>query len=288
MAKNAYIHRSLSYLRHGLTAWNTTGEGIHSPYLFELVRFILRDRNSYYCFADIERRRELLLACVDEIEVLDYGSQGSPEGKTVRRRVCDIARTHLESPRVAQTLFRLANWMSTRAQRPLAILELGTSFGITTAYLAASGSRNRVVTMEGSHEVLKIAQGVWRALKMENIEWREGPIDNTLATGDSLLNNYAHAGETASSPSLPERLDIAYIDANHTCDATMRYAQRLMPLLVEKGVLIIDDIHYSEPMERAWNELKNDPRVTTSMDLYHVGMLFVDPHYLKRHYTIKL
>ncbi len=273
MAKNVYIHRALAFLRHRLTAWNTSGEGIHSPYLFELVRFILRDRNSYYCFADIERRRELLLACTDEIEVVDYGSQGTPEGKSVRRRVCDIARTHLERPEVAQALFRLVNWMGEHEKRPLQILELGTSFGVTTAYLAAPDSRNRVVTMEGSHEVLKIAQGTWRALKMENIEWVEGPIDDTL---------YSRAHALCNSP------DIAYIDANHTYEATMRYAGFLLPLLAEKGVLIIDDIHYSESMERAWHELKKDARVTTSMDLYHVGLLFVDPHYLKRHYNVKL
>ena len=47
-------------------------------------------------------------------------------------------------------------------------------------------------------------------------------------------------------------------------------------------------IHYSEEMERAWKELKSDDRVTTSMDLYHVGLLFVDPHYLKRNYRIRL
>jgi hypothetical protein len=41
-------------------------------------------------------------------------------------------------------------------------------------------------------------------------------------------------------------------------------------------------------MERAWNELKTDPRVTTTMDLYHLGLIFVDSHYLKRHYKIRI
>ena len=59
MAKSGAIHRIMAFLKHRLTAWNTTGEGIHSPYLFELVRFILRDENAYYCFADIERRERV-------------------------------------------------------------------------------------------------------------------------------------------------------------------------------------------------------------------------------------
>ena len=261
MANSGSFHRVLAYLKHFFTSWNTTGEGIHSPYLFELVRFILRDE---------KRRREMLLACEDTLEVVDFGSQGSPEGKHVQRRVCDIAKMHLESKQVGQALFRLINWIGEREKRPLEILELGTSLGITTAYLAAADSRNRVMTMEGSGEVLHVAQGVWRALQMENIEWTEGNIDDTL-------NKRAR-----------KTIDVAYVDANHTYEATMRYVDFLLPRLPEKGVLILDDIHYSEQMEHAWEALKNDARVTTSMDLYHVGLLFVDPHYLKRHYIIRL
>ena len=270
MAKNSSIHRFFAFLKHCLTAWNTTGEGIHSPYLFELVRFILRDENSYYCFADIERRRELLLACEDELDVVDFGSAGCPEGMHIRRRVCDIARTHLESPKVGQLLFRLAVWMGQQEKKPLEILELGTSLGITTAYLASAGSRNKVTTMEGSGAVLKVAQGVWRALRLENIQWQEGPIDSTLFDNARAC------------------VDLAYVDANHTYEATMRYTDYLLQHLPEKGIIAIDDIHHSEDMERAWSELKADKRVTTSMDLYYAGLLFVDPHYLKRHYRVRI
>jgi len=270
MAKNSYIHRIFAYIRHCLTAWNTTGEGIHSPYLFELVRFILRDENSYYCFADIERRRETLLACEDVLDVVDFGSAGSVEGLHVQRRVCDIAKNQLESPKVGQLLFRLVVWMGQQEKKSLSILELGTSLGITTAYLAAANSRNQVTTLEGSGAVLKVAQGVWRALRLENIQWQEGPIDSTLFDNARACVN------------------LAYVDANHTYEATMRYADYLLQHLPEKGIIAIDDIHHSEEMERAWSELQADKRVTTSMDLYHVGLLFVEPHYLKRHYRIRI
>jgi len=118
--------------------------------------------------------------------------------------------------------------------------------------------------------VLKVAQGVWKTLRLENIEWVCGNIDDTL------------------SKHTRAKLDVAYVDANHTYEATMRYVQFLLQRMTEKGVIVLDDIHYSNEMERAWNELKADARVSTSMDLYHVGLLFVDPHYLKRHYTIRL
>lgn len=278
MSKSAQIHSICAYLKHFFSSWNTTGEGIHSPYLFELVRFILRDRNAYYCFADIERRRVFLKACNDELDVVDFGSQGSKDGKRVRRKVSEIAKNHLERPEVGQLLFRLVNWIGEHEKRPLEIVELGTSLGVTTAYLASANSRNTVQTYEGSGEVLQVAQGVWRTLRLENIRWIEGDIDQTLLNRDhSLLLCNA-----------PARVDIAYVDANHTYEATKRYADFLLERLNQKGVLAIDDIHYSEEMERAWQELKLDPRVTSTMDLYHLGLIFVDPHYLKRHYKIRI
>lgn len=264
------IHQIGAYVRHCLTAWNTTGEGIHSPYLFQLVRFVMRDENAFYCFADIERRRAYLQACDDMLDVVDYGSAGSPEGTLMQRRVSDIAKTHLESAQVGQLLFRIVHFMGQHLKRPLEILELGTSLGVTTSYLASVDGRNKVVTLEGSKAVLKVAQGVWRALKLENIEWHEGNIDDTL---------YIYARE---------KLDVAYVDANHTYEATMRYVNYLLPRMTEKGIIVLDDIHYSPGMEQAWNDLKNDARVTTSMDLYHIGILFVDTHYLKRHYRIHI
>ena len=160
--------------------------------------------------------------------------------------------------------------MGEEQKRPLEILELGTSLGVTTAYLASADSRNRVVTMEGSEAVLKVALGIWRTLRLENIEWQVGNIDDTL---------YKYARE---------RVDFAYVDANHTYEATMRYTDYLLDRMAEKGIIAIDDIHYSEEMERAWKELKQDPRVTTMMDVYHMGLIFVDPHYLKRHYKIRI
>ena len=263
-------HQIAAFIKHFLTAWNTTGEGIHSPYLFRLVRFVIRDENAFYCFADIERRREMLLSCADTLEVVDYGSAGSQEGKQVQRRICDIAKNHLESAKMGQLLFRIVHFMMQEEKRPLEILELGTSLGVTTAYLASADSRNRVVTLEGSEAVLKVAQGVWRALRLENIEWQAGNIDDTLYK------------------SARERLDLAYVDANHTYEATMRYTDYLLNRMNEKGMIAIDDIHYSEQMERAWKEIKQDKRVATTMDLYHMGLVFVDPHYLKRNYVIRI
>ena len=81
-------------------------------------------------------------------------------------------------------------------------------------------------------------------------------------------------------------IDLAYVDANHTYQATMGYVHFLLDRMSEMGMIVIDDIHYSPAMEQAWREICADERVTSSMDLYQMGMLFFDPHFWKRHYVL--
>lgn len=264
------LYRAVSYWRHYLTSWNTGGEGIHSPYLFYIVRMLMYDQHAYYCFVDIERRRAVMRSKQDTIRVEDFGTGGAHRGHVYTRTVGQIAKSSLESPRVGQLLFRLAAHLGHEAGRPLEIVELGTSLGITTAYLAAADSRNRVVTFEGCEAIAGIACKNWRRLGIENIELIEGNIDDTLHT-------YART-----------RVDLAYIDANHTEDATWRYFEYLLPMAGEKTIFVVDDIHHSRSMWRAWKKICAHPKVTTTMDLWHVGLVFFDPHYLRRNYTIRI
>jgi predicted O-methyltransferase YrrM len=160
--------------------------------------------------------------------------------------------------------------MNEEERRPLEVLELGTSLGITTAYLASVDSRNRVMSFEGSSSLVSIARKQWQLLGLENIECIEGRIE------DTLYNNAR------------TRIDLAYVDANHTYQATIEYVGFLFGRMSKNGIIIVDDIHYSREMYRAWEELKRDERVTSTMDLFYVGLIFVNPYYMRRHYKIRL
>lgn len=211
MAKSGNIHSIWASVRHFFTSWNTTGEGIHSPYLFHLVRFVIRDRNPFYCFAEIERKKAQLNACEERTDV-------------------------------GQMVFRLVNFMSQHEKRPLKIVEVGATTGIITAYLASPDSRNDVVRVDE----------------------------------DSL---YIYARE---------RIDVAYVHGGFTNEEVKKMADFVLPRLTEKGVLIVEGIHKTKETELVWKELQEDTRVTSSMDVLHAGLLFVDKHYLKRNYIIRL
>ena len=283
MKLSTAIYRALSWLRHQLTARNTGGHGIHSPYLFEWVRMVLHDENVYYAWEKIEEVRTRMLADEREVEFVDYGAGRKrdclEDGSGVAyssvlsecRRVSDIAKGSLAKKKYAQMMARLVNWLGT--SKGLNIVELGTSLGVTTAYLAAVDSRNKVVTCEGCPAVAAIAKENWKALGLSNIECVVGEItvDSLQLIVDSL-----------------RRIDVAFIDANHTYAGTRVYFNVLAEKMHEKSVMIVDDIHYNEEMERAWREICKDERVTSTMDLYQMGLVFFDKNYWRKNYKIRL
>lgn len=275
MKKNAYLYRVSTWLKHYLTAWNTGGEGVHSPYLFEWVRMVMSDKHAYRVWEDIESVRARMLVSDQVVEFVDYGSGVGRKGEGAKgeKRVKDIAKGSLARAKYAQMLFRLVNWLGHQLReenRGLTIVELGTSLGVTTAYLAGVDTRDKVYTYEGCEAVAKIAKENWNVLGMNNIDCRVGPID-----------------EVQLQRSL-ERVDVAFVDANHTYEASMRYFDVLAQKVHEKSVVVMDDIHHSEEMERAWKEICADERVTSTIDLYQMGLVFFDKHYWKRNYRMRL
>lgn len=256
-------YRIRKYIQHLFTARHTRGDGIHSPYLYYLVEKIIRDTNAYYCFSTIENLRNQLLKDHRTVNTTDFGT-GTSGTKTVQQ----IAHNELESPRVGQLLMRICIYVGQQLERPLNIIELGTSLGISTAYLASASSTNRITTYEGSPEIAALAEQNWETLGLKNITLIQGNIHETLAP--------------------KEPIDIAYMDANHSYEATMLYYNIIRTHAHEKSIIILDDIYHNPGMTQAWTEICARPEVTSTMNLYHIGILFFDPHFHKKHYKLHL
>jgi predicted O-methyltransferase YrrM len=152
----------------------------------------------------------------------------------------------------------------------LTILELGTSLGINTLYLS-SNPKSKVTTFEGSEEIAAIAEMTFQFYQAENINLVAGDLQYTLA--DTL--QYIR------------KVDFCLIDANHTYEATTHYFKVLLQRLHDKSVVVIDDIHCNPGMEMAWNEIRQNKLVYTSIDLYKAGILFFDPSLNKQHVILQ-
>ncbi len=216
-------------------------------------------------FEDIEALRHKLLANPDSIDVVDLGSGSrSSQLQTPRRKIADIAATSLSPARVAEVYFRTCVY--TEAHH---IVELGTSLGLTTLYLSRLPGC-QVHTFEGSTSLANIALTNFESFGQKNIHLIEGDISQTLP-------RYLESNLT--------KIGFALIDANHTYQATIQYFEWLMKRFNEKSVMVIDDIHHSPEMAKAWSELKKHYLVYGSVDLYRCGILFFEPGLNRQHFV---
>lgn len=250
------------YLSHWFTAKPKGGFGVHSPFAFHFITNVVEEKHPYYCFTSIEKARANLLRDKDEIDVTDYGT-----GPSCKKRVCDIASRSLKSARLAQTIFRIA--LSNHSKE---ILELGTSLGITTLYLAKTDSAAHITTLEGCPNTARIARNVLDNAGVRNVDIVTGNIDVTL---DAVLSKH-------------KTLDLVFFDANHRKQPTLAYFEKCLTKASGNTIFIFDDIHHSSEMEEAWREITCHPDVRVSMDFFHFGVLFFNKSLQKEHYKIRL
>lgn len=236
---------------------------MHSPFVYELNDVLMKRNFIYHVFHQIEELREKLLNDNSVIKFEDFGAKGPGLKKATIKQLAQKAAI---PPKLGELVFKLLV-----RHQPQTILELGTSLGIGTSYLASSASKASVYTIEGSPEIQDIAIDGFKHLGLSNIIPVCGNFDAKLPEVLASLN----------------QVDVVYLDGNHTYDATLRYMKLILPKLAENAMVIVDDIYWSKGMTNAWNELIKLEQATVSIDLFRMGLLCFRPKQTKEHFVIR-
>jgi predicted O-methyltransferase YrrM len=138
------------------------------------------------------------------------------------------------------------------------IIELGTSLGISTMYMAASCKKTLLVTIEGCPATAAIAKQNFIEAGIETIKIIEGSFDEILP---GVLSGGVKPG-------------LVFIDGNHRKEAVIKYFNQIAEISDGRTVVIIDDISYSRGMAEAWKEVKLHKKVSVSIDINRMGILF--------------
>lgn len=253
----------LDYIKYLLKAKDA--HSLHSPFVFEFYAKVLKDKTHFAEYDEIENLRKQLLSDNRIVNITDFGA-GAKTNKSIQRTVEDIAQKSLKKPSLAQLFYRIIKFYEYKN-----ILDLGTSLGLTTAYLAKVDKNIHVNSFEGCAETAKIAQENFDKLALKNVEIIVGNIDETLP--EKLQKT--------------EQLDFAFFDANHRYEPTMRYFEQCLIKTHDESCFIFDDIYWSEEMKQAWQSIQNHESVTVSIDLFWVGIVFFRKKQPKQHFVLK-
>jgi predicted O-methyltransferase YrrM len=254
-----------SYLKYRVNA--RSAHGVHSPFVYKFITELLEsDNDAYYQFKELAALRKELLQDDSVIEITDFGA-GSKIFKDNKRKVSDLVRYGTSKTKFSELYFKLVNFTNSQF-----IIELGTSIGLNTLYLAKANSSATVFTLEGCSELAKFSKSLFEKQKAKNISL----INDTFEKAFPMLLN-----------EIPQ-LDLLYVDGNHNYASTMNYFKSGLEKKHDHSVFVFDDINWNDEMKKAWGEIKDHPEVTLSLDLFYVGIIFFRKEQKeKEHFVLK-
>lgn len=240
-----FLFRFQQYIRY---QWKSkTKYYLHSPFVYQFYLKVFegnqdKQLQSIYAF------RKGLRDNLSSIVVEDFGT-----GKSLSRTIAELECKVAVKEKYGELLYRLVKHFE-----PAIIVEIGTSIGISSAYMALANPSAKIISLEGSGNLIAKAKQNHVELGIKNIEIIQGNFDETLSSS-------LHKLSTA---------DLILFDGNHTRAATLQYFHQCLTYVNEKSVFVFDDIYWSKEMNETWEEIKQHPQVTLTIDVYQFGICF--------------
>ncbi len=246
---------------------SNTKHGVHSPFVYELVTKVFENKQKNSACGQIHSRYKELLYNKRVVETTDFDDSTSKKKYVTKfLKVSEIARNSSVTQRYGELLYRLVDWF-----KPETILEVGTCLGISTLYLAKAAPAARIITMEGCAAKAELARANFEKLDVNQVEITIGRFNNTLPL---VLEKMPH-------------IDFVFIDGHHQFKPTIEYFEQILKHSHEETVLVIDDIHWSKGMEKAWAQIGHKNEVTVTIDLFRMGLVFLRKSLSKQNFVIK-
>ena len=245
------FHQLKAYIKHYFFA-KRNGHGIHSPFAYTLCEEVFYNANYFYDFVELKKIRDLLLNNTTEFIIEDYGA-GSKAFRSNKRTITELVKKGTSTTKQSEILYKLINFLNCSNS-----VELGTSIGLNTLYMARANRNGCVTSIEGSKSLKEFAEALSKKHKTENTSFIHSTFDKALP---ELLKN-------------TNQLDLLYVDGNHTYEATLNYFKLALSKRNNETVFIFDDIYWSKEMTKAWEEIKQHHLVTLSIDAFYFGLIF--------------
>jgi len=256
------IFRSTSYLKFLFKSKNQ--HGIHSPFVFQLTTKCIYKNLNNNIFNSFLHIRKNLISNTSIITVSDFGA-GSKLFSSNKRQISKIAKHVGISKKRSRLLFKVIQYFN-----PKSILEIGTSLGLGTSILSLAAPDSKITSIEGCPQTTEIAKDIFHKYNLSNIKLHSGNFETILP---KLFQENIY--------------DFIYFDGNHTKKATLDYFNLALASIHNESIFLFDDIHWSKEMEEAWKEIKNNPKVTVTIDTFQWGFVFFRKEQQKEHFIIR-
>lgn len=251
---------AFNYLIYFFTAG--TAHAVHSPFVYHLVKEVIRVRRQKPFYHPIELIRTKMLKSKAMIQLQGLGAAA----RTGQKPLSEIVSDSSKSSKYAELLERLCAYF-----QPEYAIEIGSAAGISTMYQALAMPNAQFHSLEGNSGLVKVMKHNFDQLALNNILIHEGVFQTTLP---------------AVLAEMP-RVDYVFFDGDHSLTSTIQYFEWCLQKAHSGSIFVFDDIRWSDDMLLAWQKIKQHPAVTVSIDLYAMGIVFFRTEQEREHFTIR-
>lgn len=264
------LYPASSFMRHIFTARSTAGYGVHSPFMFDFLRNVIRGKSDTGIIRPVKELRREMLHDDRIIHMMDLGT-----GVDRDRKIRDFAGRDSLPLRYVSLLTRMVNELRIKNYELRAadhdvkdieqggngdsgiILELGTSLGISTLAMSLAAPETRVVTVEGCPQLADVAK--------QNLD-RHG-------AGNAQVLNMEFDDALERLRKENTKVSFVFIDGNHRGEALKNYVHAISEM-GEEMIIVADDIHLNGDMYRAWCSISAPGMAPVTLETFRLGVIF--------------
>ena len=248
---NKLIFSFWKYITFRVTAH--TRYKLHSPFLYELATETIGGKPIKSVDRLYHQLYQEFNADFSVIEVVEFNKKKDKKLYSSRvDNIHSILRKSTISAKKAQVLARLLVLF-----KPKNIVEFGTALGVSTGIIAQVSPDSKIYSIEGCSGLASVAQSSFDKLGFRNIEIQIGHFNHIIA---NLLSKI-------------KKVDFVFYDGSDDYETVIKAFESCLPYLGNETVFIMNAIHRSRALNRAWDYICKHPETVVCIDLFEMGIV---------------
>ena len=239
--------------------------GVHSPFVFDLITscfYKTKSKNDLTIFLNYKKELSKNNS-LSEISNFNFMSNFLLSHKRKRSRIFKDSEI---SNKRARLLIHLIQYL-----KPKNILEIGTGFGINTVVLSSAQRNSKITTLDENEQVVNAIKEMFKKNTFKNVKFLAGNFDITLPQALNNNNN-----------------DFIYFKGKNINETTLKYFEFSLTHIHNDSVILFENIHSDKESEKIWNHIKNNKKVTVTIDTFFWGFVFFRKEQEKEHFIIRI
>ena len=141
----------------------------------------------------------------------------------------------------------------------------------------------------GSHSKNVLSQIKFISTRIKETTWVSTGVASPPTQKSDLIEKEFEIDPKASFFHIMQRdpCEMVILDVSWVCKDLTDCLELLSPLYHPPKAIMFLNIHHNRKNHQSWNRISNDAEISLSIDLFHIGLIFLNLKMEKQHFILK-